>query len=31
MIFYNDINDLVDKIYKYKKDKRLLKKIAKKA
>ncbi len=30
MIFYNDINDLVDKIYKYKKDKRLLKQIAKK-
>ena len=30
MIFYKDINDLVDKIYKYKKDTKLLKKIAKK-
>ena len=30
MIFYKDINDLVDKIYKYKKDKKLQKKIAKK-
>ena len=30
MIFYKDINDLIDKIYKYKKDTKLLKKIAKK-
>ena len=30
MIFYNDINDLVEKIYKYKKDKKLLNKIARK-
>ena len=29
MIFYNDIDDLVEKIYKYKKDSKLLKKIAK--
>ena len=30
MIFYKDIDDLVEKIYKYKKDIKLLKKIAKK-
>ena len=30
MVFYKDINDLVEKIYKYKKDKKLLNKIAKK-
>ncbi len=29
MIFYQDINDLIDKIYKYKKDTKLLKRIAK--
>ena len=27
MVFYKDINDLVEKIYKYKKDKKLLKQI----